>query len=81
MDVEGKQAGVDAELILLLADSPIPVTYAGGASSLQDFEKVRNIGRGHVDLTVGSALDIFGGKLPFESIIQWQRDEEAFVSR
>ena len=41
--------------------SPIPITYAGGANSLSDLEKVDELGRGKIDLTIGSALDIFGG--------------------
>jgi len=40
---------------------PIPTTYAGGASSLADLETVTRLGQAKVDLTIGSALDIFGG--------------------
>ncbi len=62
VDVEGLCLGVDAELVERLArESPIPVTYAGGARSLSDLELVTQLGRGRVDLTIGSALDIFGG--------------------
>ncbi len=62
VDVEGLCLGVDTELVeRLAADSPIPVTYAGGARSLSDLELVTRLGRGRVDLTIGSALDIFGG--------------------
>ena len=61
-DVEGLCRGIDAELVARLAeDSPIPTTYAGGARSLADLEEVTRIGRGRIDLTIGSALDIFGG--------------------
>jgi phosphoribosylformimino-5-aminoimidazole carboxamide ribotide isomerase len=60
--VEGKQEGMDEELIELLAEiSPIPVTYAGGARSVEDLEKCGSLSLGRVDLTIGSALDIFGG--------------------
>jgi phosphoribosylformimino-5-aminoimidazole carboxamide ribotide isomerase len=49
-------------LVAELAEwTPIPTTYAGGAKSLQDLEEVTRIGRGRIDLTIGSALDIFGG--------------------
>jgi phosphoribosylformimino-5-aminoimidazole carboxamide ribotide isomerase len=41
--------------------SPIPTTYAGGAKSLADLEEVTRLGNGKIDLTIGSALDIFGG--------------------
>jgi phosphoribosylformimino-5-aminoimidazole carboxamide ribotide isomerase len=61
-DVEGLRLGMDLELIDRLARwSPIPATYAGGAKSLGDLEDVQRIGRGKIDLTIGSALDIFGG--------------------
>ncbi len=62
VDVEGKCMGVDERLIGLLADHvPIPTTYAGGVTSLSDLELIRRAGRGRLDVTVGSALDIFGG--------------------
>ncbi len=62
VDVEGLCRGIDGELVGKLGEwSPIPVTYAGGASSLADLELVSKLGRGKVDLTIGSALDIFGG--------------------
>jgi len=62
VDVEGLCHGIDAGLVVSLADwSPLPVTYAGGARSLEDLERVEKEGRGRVDLTIGSALDLFGG--------------------
>lgn len=62
-DVEGKQQGMDNDLIRFLAKySPIPATYAGGAKSLEDLEHVKEISDGKIDLTIGSALDLFGGK-------------------
>lgn len=62
-DVEGKQQGMDDDLIRFLADnSPIPVTYAGGAKSLEDLVHCNEISNGKIDLTIGSALDLFGGK-------------------
>jgi len=62
VDVEGLCRGVDKELVSLLGQwSPIPSTYAGGASSLADLEQVTQLGQGRIDLTIGSALDIFGG--------------------
>ncbi len=60
--VEGKQAGVDAELISRLADcTPLPTTYAGGVRDMHDIDIIEHQGRGRLDYTVGSALDIFGG--------------------
>jgi len=62
VDVEGLCRGIDRELVEKLSQwSPIPTTYAGGASSLKDLEEVTQLGRGRIDLTIGSALDIFGG--------------------
>jgi len=64
VDVEGKQSGIDLGLVEMLArDCPLPVTYAGGIRSLDDLETIRKTGQGRIDFTVGSALDIFGGKL------------------
>lgn len=62
VDVEGLMQGIDTELVELLGEwSPIPLTYAGGAKSLADLERVTELGQGRVDLTIGSALDLFGG--------------------
>lgn len=63
VDVEGLCRGIDQNLVRLLGESsPIPVTYAGGAQELADLERVEELGRGRVDLTIGSALDLFGGR-------------------
>jgi len=62
VDVEGLCRGIDRELVGKLGQwTPIPMTYAGGANSLADLEEVTRLGQGKVDLTIGSALDIFGG--------------------
>jgi phosphoribosylformimino-5-aminoimidazole carboxamide ribotide isomerase len=62
VDVEGLCRGIDEELVRRLAEgSPIPVTYAGGARSLADLETVTRLSGGRVHLTIGSALDLFGG--------------------
>ena len=62
VDVEGKCMGIDKRLIRLLAEhAAIPITYAGGVSSMADLELIRDAGQGRLDATVGSALDIFGG--------------------
>lgn len=74
VDVEGKQSGVEEDLVRLLGEwSPLPVTYAGGARSLDDLELVSRLGNGRVDLAIGSALDIFGGKLPYADVVAWGR--------
>jgi phosphoribosylformimino-5-aminoimidazole carboxamide ribotide isomerase len=77
VDVEGTRVGIDASLVERLgAWSPIPVTYAGGAKALTDLDHVKALGQGRVDLTIGSALDIFGGDVPYREVVAWQRREE-----
>jgi len=73
--VEGKQEGVDAELIRLLGDiAPIPTTYAGGVRSMADIEIIERLGQNRLDFTVGSALDIFGGQgLRYEEMVAFNR--------
>jgi len=72
VDVEGKQCGILEDLVILLGKhSPIPVTYAGGVRSIEDLELVEKLGNGRVDCTVGSALDIFGGSLKYEDVVEW----------
>jgi len=62
VDVEGLCQGIDMELVMTLsAHSPVPTTYAGGAKSMDDLETVTREGQGRMHLTIGSALDIFGG--------------------
>lgn len=62
VDVEGMCRGIDSELVEKLAEwTPIPTTYAGGAKSIADLEAVTRVGKRRIDLTIGSALDIFGG--------------------
>jgi len=75
VDVEGLCRGIDGALVEKLADwSPIPVTYAGGASSLADLEETTRLGKGRVDLTIGSALDIFGGSgVKYADVVAFNR--------
>ena len=62
-DVEGKKTGIETDLIPILIGSRIPVTYAGGVHSLDDIDIIKLIGDSKIDVTIGSALDIFGGNL------------------
>jgi len=75
VDVEGLCRGIDRELVENLGRwTPIPVTYAGGANSLSDLEEVTRLGQGKVDLTIGSALDIFGGTgAKYEDCVEFNR--------
>ena len=70
VDVEGKANGIETELARLLSGyTDRPVTYAGGVGSMEDLELLRKYGKGRLDVTVGSALDLFGGTIPFETLI------------
>ena len=79
VDVEGKCMGVDEKLIqLLAAHATIPITYAGGVASMADLELIRDAGRGRLDATVGSALDIFGGSgLAYDEVVAFHRRHAA----
>ena len=78
MDVEGKCLGVDKRLIELLAKSvSIPTTYAGGVATMADLELVRDAGLGKLDVTVGSALDIFGGAgLTYDVVVSFHNQQQ-----
>lgn len=73
--VEGKQGGIDAELVTLLGDiTPRPTTYAGGIRNIDDITQIQRLGQGRLDYTVGSALDIFGGQgLQYRDLVTLHR--------
>ncbi|KAF2866516.1 hypothetical protein BDV95DRAFT_504833 [Massariosphaeria phaeospora] len=77
-DVEGLQRGIDHELVSKLGEwCRIPVTYAGGGRSIDDLELVKRLSGGKVNLTIGSALDIFGGEgVRFEDCVAWNKEQE-----
>ncbi|KAG5607876.1 hypothetical protein H5410_029368 [Solanum commersonii] len=80
VDVEGKKLGIDEELVALLGKySPIPVTYAGGVTVMADLEKIKVAGMGRVDVTVGSALDIFGGNLAYKDVVAWHALQDSIA--
>lgn len=71
VDVEGKARGVETELASLLGEyKGNPVTYAGGVGSRKDIEDLRKYGKDRLDVTVGSALDLFGGNISFSELIK-----------
>lgn len=70
VDVEGRKAGINVTIAGILEKSPIPVTYAGGISSLDDIAKIRSIGNNKIDFTIGTALNIFGGDLDLMEVIR-----------
>ena len=71
VDVEGKASGIDKELVTMLGNwSKIPITYAGGVGSFEDIELIKKLGQNKIDVTVGSALDLFGGNMKFEEVLK-----------
>ena len=68
VDVEGKASGIEEELIKILEQAEIPVTYAGGIGSLDDLERSRLIGNIKIDFTIGSALYVFGDQIMYDVI-------------
>ncbi|KAI9746461.1 MAG: Enzyme that catalyzes the fourth step in the histidine pathway [Claussenomyces sp. TS43310] len=74
-DNEGLQSGIDEQLVENLALwCSIPVTYAGGGRNLGDLDNVKRLSNGKVDLTIGSALDVFGGSgVTFQECVDWNR--------
>ena len=81
-DVEGKCGGMDEALLPFLAEhSTIPVTYAGGARSPADLELAENLTAGRVDVTIGSALDIFGGSgVRYADCVAWNHRDPSVSS-
>lgn len=73
VDVEGKARGIEEEVVRLLGDwGRLPMTYAGGIHCFKDLELLREAGKGRVDFTVGSALDIFGGSMELKKVAGWK---------
>ena len=74
VDVEGQALGIEGELTALLGDwGRIPITYAGGVGSFRDLEELKRLGKNKLNVTIGSALDIFGGKMEFKKVLQYLR--------
>jgi phosphoribosylformimino-5-aminoimidazole carboxamide ribotide isomerase len=73
VDVEGKRQGIQEDLVAKLGEwATIPTTYAGGVRSLADMDLMNKLGQGRLDITVGSALDIFGGDLKYQDVVKWK---------
>ena len=71
VDVEGKASGIETELVRMLGEwNEIPVTYAGGVGSFSDLELLKRLGQNHVNVTIGSSLDLFGGPMKYEEVLK-----------
>lgn len=75
VDVEGKASGIETDLVSILgAWGKIPITYAGGVSSFEDLEQIKILGRNKLNVTIGSALDIFGGSMEYSKVVDFCKD-------
>lgn len=75
VDVEGKADGIEKPLVQLLGEwGKIPITYAGGVHSFEDLAAIAELGKGKLNVTIGSALDLFGGPMPYEQVIEYVRE-------
>ncbi len=72
VDVEGHVSGIEEGIATLLGDyGRLPMTYAGGVAGFNDIDKLNVLGKGKVDVTIGSALDIFGGGLSYKEVVDY----------
>ena len=72
VDVEGKSGGIDDELVKILGQyDGIPITYAGGVHDFPDLEKLSKLGKNRLNVTIGSALDLFGGTMKLEEVLSF----------
>lgn len=72
-DSEGKLRGTNPKLIKLLGECAkkvnVPITYAGGITTYDDIENIREYGEERLNFTVGTSLDLFGGELKYRKIV------------
>ena len=74
VDAEGKASGVMEELVRILAAyHGRNVTYAGGIGSMENLKRFAELSEGKLDFTIGSALDLFGGRIPYDKVLQLTR--------
>lgn len=77
VDVEGKARGIEEDLVKLLGDwGQLPITYAGGVGDFGDLRLLQELGGGRLNVTIGSALDLFGGAMDFEEVCKFCSREE-----
>lgn len=72
VDVEGKARGIEEPLVRMLGSwDGIPVTYAGGVGRFDDLRKLKELGQNRLNVTIGSALDLFGGPMNYEETVKF----------
>jgi phosphoribosylformimino-5-aminoimidazole carboxamide ribotide isomerase len=75
VDVEGKASGIEKPLVQMLGEwQGIPITYAGGIGSFDDLRELKMLGKGRLNATIGSALDLFGGSMKYEEVVKFIAD-------
>ena len=73
-DVEGKATGIERKLAVLLGNwGKIPITYAGGVGSFEDLDLLKEAGQDRLHVTIGSALDLFGGSMEYQKVIDYMK--------
>lgn len=76
VDVEGKADGIERDLVAQLGSwGKIPVTYAGGIHSFADLDEICELGKGRLNFTIGSALDLFGGPMPYREVLDYIKEK------
>lgn len=76
VDVEGKANGIEEDLLKILVQfDKIPITYAGGVGSFRDLERLKELGNNKIHVTIGSALDLFGGRMKYEDVLKKCKDD------
>ena len=77
VDVEGKSRGIETDLVKILgAWGKIPITYAGGVSNFKDLELLYELGQNHLNVTIGSSLDLFGGSMEFKKVQEFVKQTQ-----
>lgn len=72
VDVEGKSRGIEKNLVRMLGEwEGIPITYAGGIANFSDLEELSVLGKGKLNVTIGSALDLFGGPMAYAEVMEF----------
>lgn len=72
VDVEGKADGIETELVQMLGSwGKIPVTYAGGVGNFEDLQILKELGKDRLNVTIGSALDLFGGTMEYGKVLEY----------
>ena len=72
VDVEGKANGIEKELVKMLGNwNKIPITYAGGVHSFGDLKLLKELGHNNIHVTIGSALDLFGGSMKLDEVLEY----------